>query len=84
MLKNRLGFGASLHYQDGFMYEGTFGAGAVSAYNTVDAVLTYKVPSIKSLVKVGGTNIFNHYYRTAFGNPAIGGLYYVSFAYNIL
>ena len=84
LLKNRLGFGASMHYQDGFMYEGTFGVGAVSAYNTVDAVLTYKVPSIKSLVKVGGTNIFNHYYRTAFGSPAIGGLYYVSFAYNIL
>jgi hypothetical protein len=36
------------------------------------------------MVKVGGTNIMNHYYRTAFGNPAIGGLYYVSFAYNIL
>jgi len=84
LLKNRLGFGATLHYQDGFNYEGTFGVGAVSAYNTVDAVLTYKVPQIKSLVKVGGTNIFNHYYKTAFGNPSIGGLYYVSFAYNIL
>ncbi|MFN5987477.1 MAG: TonB-dependent receptor, partial [Chitinophagaceae bacterium] len=84
LLKNRLGFGASFHYQDGFMYEGTFGVGKVSSFNTIDAVLTYKVPSIKSLIKVGGTNIMNHYYRTAFGNPAIGGLYYASFAYNIL
>jgi hypothetical protein len=69
----------------GFVYEGTFGAGAVkSAYNTVDAVLTLQsYLTMKSLVKAGGTNIFNHYYKTAFGSPAIGGLYYVSFAYNI-
>ena len=84
LLKNRLGFSANLHYQDGFVYEGTFAVGKVSAFNTVDAVLTYKVPQIKSMIKAGGTNIFNHYYSTAYGSPFIGGLYYVSFAYNIL
>jgi outer membrane receptor protein involved in Fe transport len=84
LLKNKLGFSANLHYQEGFVYEGTFAVGKVSAFNTIDAVLTYKVPEIKSLIKVGGTNIMNHYYRTAYGSPAIGGLYYVSFAYNIL
>ena len=84
LLKNRLGFSAKLHYQDGFTYEGTFAVGNVASFKTVDAVLTYKLPSIKSLVKVGGTNIFNKYYYTAYGSPAIGGLYYVSFAYNIL
>ena len=84
LFKNRLGFGANLHYQDDFTYEGTFAVGKVNSYQTVDAVLTYKVPSIKSLIKVGGTNIFNRYYTTAFGSPQIGGLYYASFAYNIL
>ena len=83
LLKNRLGFSANMHYQDGFIYEGTFAVGKIASYQTVDAVLTYKVPNIKSLVKVGGTNIFNRYYRTAFGSPAMGGLYYVSFAYNV-
>ena len=83
LLKNRLGFSANMHYQDGFIYEGTFAVGKIPSYQTVDAVLTYKVPNIKSLVKVGGTNIFNRYYRTAFGSPAMGGLYYVSFAYNV-
>ena len=84
LFKNRLGFGANLHYQDDFIYEGTFSVGKISSFKTLDAVVTYKVPSIKSMVKVGGTNILNHYYRTAYGSPAIGGLYYVSFAYNIL
>ena len=65
-------------------YEGSFAAGKLGSYQTVDAVLTYKVPSIKSLIKVGGTNIFNKYYYSAYGSPKIGGLYYVSFAYNIL
>jgi hypothetical protein len=84
LFKNRLGFGANFHYQDDFIYEGTFSVGKIASFKTLDAVVTYKVPSIKSMVKVGGTNILNHYYRTAYGSPAIGGLYYVSFAYNIL
>ena len=84
LFKNRLGFSANLHYQDDFVYEGTFAVGKVASFNTLDAVLTYKVPSIKSMIKVGGTNILNHYYQTAYGSPTVGGLYYVSFAYNIL
>ncbi len=84
LFKNRLGFSANLHYQDDFVYEGTFAVGKVASFNTLDAVLTYKVPSIKSMIKVGGTNVLNHYYQTAFGSPQIGGLYYVSFAYNVL
>jgi outer membrane receptor protein involved in Fe transport len=83
LLDNRLGFSATMHYQDEMNYQGSFAAGKVSSYGTVDAVLTYKVPAIKSLVKAGGTNIFNKYYYTAYGSPKIGGLYYVSFAYNI-
>jgi outer membrane receptor protein involved in Fe transport len=82
-LKNRLGFSAIYRYQDGFTYEGTFGVGQVSSFNTLDAVLTYKLPAMKSMIKAGGTNIMNTYYNTAHGSPAIGGLYYVSFAYNV-
>jgi outer membrane receptor protein involved in Fe transport len=81
--KNRLGFSAIYRYQDSFTYEGTFGVGRVSSFNTLDAVLTYKLPSMKSLLKLGGTNIMNTYYNTAHGSPQIGGLYYVSFAYNV-
>ncbi len=83
LFNNRLGFSANFHYQDGFNYESTFSVGKISAYQTVDAVLTLKVPSHRSLIKAGGTNIFNKYYKTAYGSPQIGGLYYVSFAYNV-
>ncbi|MEI7960312.1 MAG: TonB-dependent receptor [Chitinophagaceae bacterium] len=83
LCNNRLGFSANLHYQDGFIYEGTFSVGKLESYQTIDAVLTYKLPAMKSLVKAGGTNLLNKYYKTGYGSPAIGGLYYVSFAYNI-
>jgi outer membrane receptor protein involved in Fe transport len=45
--------------------------------------VSYKFPAIKSLVGVGANNLLNQYYITAPGNPSIGGLYYVRFAYNI-
>ncbi|MFA9205974.1 MAG: TonB-dependent receptor domain-containing protein [Burkholderiaceae bacterium] len=84
LMNNRLGFNINLHYQDEVMYEGTFVTGQIPSFNTLDAVLTYRVPKIKSLIKLGGTNVMNKYYNTSYGSPAIGGLYYISFAYNVL
>jgi outer membrane receptor protein involved in Fe transport len=79
----RVGFNLTYRYQDAMYFEGDFGSGDVPPINTLDGQISYKFPVIKSLLKVGATNIMNNYYRTAFGNPSIGGLYYVSFAYNI-
>ncbi|NCI47097.1 TonB-dependent receptor [Sediminibacterium soli] len=77
------GFNVVYRYVDGFRYEGSFAVGQLPSNGQLDAVISYKCPSIKSLIKVGGTNIFNSYYRTAFGSPEIGGLYYISFGYNV-
>lgn len=83
LYKKRVGFSLQYRYQDAFYYENDFGAGNVDAFSTLDAQINYKFPAIKSMIKLGATNLTNHYYITAFGNPAIGGLYYASFAYNI-
>ena len=77
------GFGVNYRWQDTFLWEGTFGTGDVPAYGTVDAFVSYKFTSIKSLFKFGATNLFNDYYRSAFGNPQIGGMYYASFGFNV-
>lgn len=79
----RWGFNIVYRYVDGFNYEGSFAVGQLPSNAQLDAVVSYKFPAIKSLVKLGGTNIFNSYYRTAFGSPEIGGLYYISFGYNV-
>ncbi|RYF37351.1 MAG: hypothetical protein EON97_01345 [Chitinophagaceae bacterium] len=81
---NLIGFNVNWRWQKGFFYENDFAQGDLPAYHTVDAAINFKQPKIKSLIKIGATNLLNQYYRSAFGNPSIGGLYYVSFAYNVL
>jgi hypothetical protein len=79
------GFGFNIIYkwQDKVQWEGTFGTGEIPSFGTVDAQVSYQLGKSKNLLKLGGTNIFNNYYRNAFGNPFVGGLYYISFAYNV-
>lgn len=80
---NRFGFNIVYRWANSFYYEGTFGAGMVPWIRTVDAMVSYKIPSTKSLIKIGATNLFNKYYRTGWGNPQIGGLYYISYGWNV-
>lgn len=79
----RYGFSVVYRWQNSFYYEGTFGVGMVPWMRTVDAMVSYKLPATKSMIKIGGTNIFNRYYRTGWGNPQIGGLFYVSYGWNV-
>ena len=79
----RYGFNVTYRILSSFFYEGTFGSGQMPAYSTIDAMVNYKFPASRSMIKVGGTNIFNKYYRTGWGNPEIGALYYVSYGWNV-
>jgi len=81
--QKRFGFNVVYRWQDTYFTESDFKQGDVSAISTLDAQVSYKFPAIRSLIKIGATNLLNTYYKTAFGNPAIGGLYYVSLAYNV-
>jgi len=81
--KNRLGGSLVYRWQDDFFYEGTFGAGTIPSYGVVDAMLSYSIPKEKSVIKLGATNLWNKYYRTGWGAPQVGGLYYISFGYNL-
>jgi len=82
-LNKRMGFSVVYKWQESFFYEGDFAKGRIENINTVDAQVTYRLPASKSTFKVGANNLLNEYYRTAAGNPSIGGLYYVSYGYNI-
>jgi outer membrane receptor protein involved in Fe transport len=77
------GFNIVWRWQDDVNWEGTFGAGEIPSFGTLDAQLSYKLPKIRSLVKIGGSNLLNKYYVSAFGNPEIGGVYYISFGYDV-
>lgn len=81
--QKRFGFNINMRNQDGYFFESDFRQGAIQGYTTIDAQVSYKFPRTRSLLKLGGTNVMNKYYKTAFGNPEIGGIYYVSFGYNV-
>lgn len=81
--KSNWGFNVVWRWQDKVNWQGTFGAGEIPAYGTFDAQMSYKFSKIRSIFKIGASNILNKYYVSAFGNPEVGGVYYVSFAYNV-
>lgn len=80
---NRYGFNFVYRWQDRFYFEGDLANGFVNSVQTLDGQFSYKFPTSKSILKIGATNLLNQYYYNAVGNSYVGGLYYVSFGYNI-
>jgi outer membrane receptor protein involved in Fe transport len=78
----KLGFNVNIHWQNGFLWEASFGAGEIPAFTTVDAHVSYKVSKINIVFKLGGSNLLNKYYTTSFGSSQIGAMYYISLVYD--
>jgi iron complex outermembrane recepter protein len=92
---NKIGFNLSLRHQDSFTWESSFvqptttnvplfSNTIVPAITNFDAQVSAKVPSIKSIIKVGGTNLGGKPYVQAFGSAAVGSMYYISLTFDEL
>lgn len=81
-LTNRLGFNLTFRWQEEFDWTSSFANGTVPSVSTLDAQVTYRVPSLKSLVKVGGSNITNNHHFLNYGGPNLGAIYYVSLTFD--
>ena len=79
----RLGFNINYRWQQKLYYEADFANANLPAVHTLDAQVSFKLPKTKSILKMGANNLLNQYYYNAPGNPHIGGLYYLSFGYNV-
>jgi len=77
-----VGFAVNFRWQNSFLWQSAFGTGEIPAYYTVDANISYKLLKLKSIIKVGGSNLLNDYYTTSFGSANIGGLYYISWTFD--
>ncbi len=86
-----IGFAVAWRWQDEFVWQSSFVAPAVTtqmlsvmpAFSTFDAQVSYKLKSLKSIIKVGGSNLFNSTgYRQAWGNPTVGTMYFVSLTFD--
>lgn len=73
-----VGFNVVWKWQNGFLWESPLVTGRMEAFNNVDAQVTYRIPTVKTTIKLGGTNILNNRHLEYAGGPTIGALYYVA------
>jgi iron complex outermembrane recepter protein len=92
---NDFGFNINFRHQDEFTWESSFNVPTntglaryqntqVPVVNNIDAQVSYKLSGIKSIVKLGGSNIGGKPYIQAFGSPSVGSMYYVSITFDEL
>jgi hypothetical protein len=81
---SNLGFAVTYRWTDKMWVEqgNTQGDVWLPAWNSLDAQVSYRIPTLKTVVKVGGTNLLNQYYAQGYGLARIGGLYYVALTFD--
>ena len=81
-LFENFGFNVNLRWQDEFYWESSFLEGTIEDRTVLDAQVNYSIPSIKSIFKVGGSNLTGQEYLSAPGVGAVGSQYYISWTIN--
>ncbi|KYG82892.1 hypothetical protein AWN68_13425 [Roseivirga echinicomitans] len=81
-ITERLGFNVTYRWQQAYLWESSFGTGVIPEFGTLDAQVSYKVPTWKSTFKIGASNLLNERYTTSFGNPSLGGIYYFQITFD--
>jgi len=86
------GFGVTFRHQTEVLWNASIatvaanvnGSTIIPAYSTIDAQVSKTLPAFKSIIKLGATNIGNKLYTTGWGNPSVGGMYYLSIVFDEL
>ena len=80
-----LGFNINYRWQEDFLWISSFGnnlPALIPSFGVLDAQVNYKVSSIKSMIKIGATNLGGGDYRTNLGSPFVGQQYYISITFD--
>jgi len=83
-IAKNMGFKVILRTRSSFDWESNFGDGVVDDYFNLDFQLNWRLPTIKSMLKFGMSNLGNEYYANTFGGPRIGALPYLQLTYDPL
>ena len=81
-LFDNFGFNINYRWSDTYFWQATFGDGVIDAYTVLDLQVNYSIPSWKSIIKAGGSNILGEEYFSAIGTGAVGSIFYVGWSYN--
>ena len=81
LFKN-FGFNINARWQNEFLWQSSFLDANIDSRTVLDAQMNYRMPSLKSTIKIGGTNLTRKEYVVAPGSGLIGTMYYVSWTIN--
>jgi outer membrane receptor protein involved in Fe transport len=78
-----VGFGVNFRHQVSYYSQTFLVNGTVPAYSSLDAQVSYHIPTAQVSLKLGASNVLNRYYTTYLGGPSVGGLYYLTVTYGL-
>jgi outer membrane receptor for ferrienterochelin and colicin len=86
------GFSTVWRYQEKFVWQSSIVNQVVNqsqqslipAFHTLDAQVSKKLSAMKTILKVGGSNLLGAAYTTGWANPTVGSIYYVSLTFDQL
>ena len=86
------GFSTVWRYQEQFIWQSGIVNQVVNqtqqslipAFHTLDAQVSKKLSAMKTILKVGGSNLLGAAYTTGWANPTVGSIYYVSLTFDQL
>jgi iron complex outermembrane receptor protein len=79
---DKLSFNIASRYTSEYYYEASFVDGMIPSRNVIDAQVSYDLPSINAVIKVGGNNIGGDEYFSVLGGGQIGSIYYTAINFN--
>ncbi|KRD11552.1 hypothetical protein ASE21_07540 [Flavobacterium sp. Root901] len=81
VIKN-LGFNVNVRWNTEYLWESSFGDGIIPENTVLDAQINYALPKLKSVIKVGATNLFGKDYLQVIGAGMIGQQWFASWTIN--
>ncbi len=81
-LFENFGFNISGRWNDSYLWQSAMVDGMVDGATVIDAQINYNIPSLKSTLKIGASNIGGKEYTQVLGAGLIGQQYFVSWVIN--
>lgn len=81
LIKN-LGFNVNVRWNTEYLWQSSFGDGMIPENTVLDAQINYGIPKLKSVIKVGATNLFGKDYLQVVGAGMIGQMVFASWTIN--
>lgn len=76
-----IGAGITYKWQSSYYWQSFLVNGQVPAFGSLDIQANYQFKKAGVNIKLGTTNVLNHYYYSFLGGPAVGGFYYSTVSY---